>query len=67
MAPQLRRVAMLWNKDDLGMSQRYDAPNRLVEISDRAVEIHIMTPPEITTHTISLTDRPFQRLPASIK
>ena len=23
--PQLRRVAMLWNKDDLGMSQRYDA------------------------------------------
>jgi putative tryptophan/tyrosine transport system substrate-binding protein len=25
MSPQLRRVAMLWNKDDLGMSQRYDA------------------------------------------
>jgi putative tryptophan/tyrosine transport system substrate-binding protein len=25
MAPQLRRVAMLWNKDDLGMSQRYQA------------------------------------------
>ncbi len=24
-APQLRRVAMLWNKDDLGMTQRYDA------------------------------------------
>jgi putative tryptophan/tyrosine transport system substrate-binding protein len=24
-APQLRKVAMLWNKDDLGMSQRYDA------------------------------------------
>ena len=25
LLPQLRRVAMLWNKDDLGMSQRYDA------------------------------------------
>jgi putative ABC transport system substrate-binding protein len=25
MTPQLRKVAMLWNKDDLGMSQRYDA------------------------------------------
>jgi putative ABC transport system substrate-binding protein len=25
MSPQLRTVAMLWNKDDLGMSQRYDA------------------------------------------
>jgi putative tryptophan/tyrosine transport system substrate-binding protein len=25
ISPQLRRVAMLWNKDDLGMSQRYDA------------------------------------------
>lgn len=25
MSPQLRRVAMLWNKDDRGMTQRYDA------------------------------------------
>jgi putative ABC transport system substrate-binding protein len=25
LLPQLRKVAMLWNKDDLGMSQRYDA------------------------------------------
>jgi putative tryptophan/tyrosine transport system substrate-binding protein len=25
VVPQLRRVAMLWNKDDLGMTQRYDA------------------------------------------
>jgi putative tryptophan/tyrosine transport system substrate-binding protein len=25
VSPQLRRVAMLWNKDDLGMTQRYDA------------------------------------------
>jgi putative ABC transport system substrate-binding protein len=25
LLPQLRKVAMLWNKDDLGISQRYDA------------------------------------------
>jgi putative tryptophan/tyrosine transport system substrate-binding protein len=25
VSPQLQRVAMLWNKDDLGMTQRYDA------------------------------------------
>jgi len=25
MSPQMHKVAMLWNKDDLGMSQRYDA------------------------------------------
>jgi putative ABC transport system substrate-binding protein len=25
VVPQLHRVAMLWNKDDLGMTQRYDA------------------------------------------
>lgn len=25
LSPQLRKVAMLWNKDDLGMSMRYDA------------------------------------------
>jgi len=25
ISPQLRRVAMLWNKNDIGMSQRYDA------------------------------------------
>ena len=25
ISPQLRRVAMLWNKDDLGMSLRYEA------------------------------------------
>lgn len=25
LSPELRRVAMLWNRDDLGMSQRYEA------------------------------------------
>jgi putative ABC transport system substrate-binding protein len=30
-APQLRKVAMLWNKDDLGMSQRYQASAKAAE------------------------------------
>ena len=29
--PSLRRVAMLWNKDDLGMSMRYDASARVAQ------------------------------------
>ncbi|MGZ3411374.1 MAG: ABC transporter substrate-binding protein [Xanthobacteraceae bacterium] len=31
MSPQLRRVAMLWNKDDLAMSLRYDASARAAQ------------------------------------
>lgn len=31
MAPQLKRVAMLWNKDDRGMTQRYDASARAAQ------------------------------------
>ena len=30
-APQLRRVAMLWNMDDRGMTQRYDASAKAAE------------------------------------
>jgi len=30
-SPQLRRVAMLWNKDDLGMTQRYNASAKAAE------------------------------------
>src|SRR4029079_10249878 len=35
LLPQLRRVAMLWNKDDLGMSLRYEASAKAAH--DRAV------------------------------
>jgi putative ABC transport system substrate-binding protein len=28
LSPELRRVAMLWNKDDLGMSLRYEASQK---------------------------------------
>jgi len=38
MSPQLRRVAMLWNKDDLGMSQRYDASAKAAKDIDVAVQ-----------------------------
>ncbi|MGN6750639.1 MAG: ABC transporter substrate-binding protein [Xanthobacteraceae bacterium] len=31
VSPQLRRVAMLWNKDDRGMTQRYDASAKAAE------------------------------------
>ena len=29
--PKLRRVAMLWNKDDLGMSMRYEASAKVAQ------------------------------------
>ncbi len=38
MSPQLRRVAMLWNKDDLGMTQRYDASAKAA----RDIDITVM-------------------------
>jgi ABC-type uncharacterized transport system substrate-binding protein len=31
VSPRLRRVAMLWNKDDLGMSLRYDASAQVAQ------------------------------------
>ncbi len=37
VSPQLRKVAMLWNKDDLGMSQRYDASARAARDIDVTV------------------------------
>jgi len=39
MLPQLRRVAMLWNKDDLGMSLRYEASAKAAQ------EIGVMVQP----------------------
>jgi len=37
MSPQLRKVAMLWNKDDLGMSLRYDASAKAAQDIDVTV------------------------------
>jgi putative ABC transport system substrate-binding protein len=31
MSPKLRKVAMLWNKDDLGMSLRYEASAKVAQ------------------------------------
>jgi putative ABC transport system substrate-binding protein len=31
LAPKLRKVAMIWNKDDLGMSMRYQASSNVAE------------------------------------
>jgi len=38
MVPQLRRVAMLWNKDDLGMSLRYQASAKAAQGIDVDVQ-----------------------------
>jgi putative ABC transport system substrate-binding protein len=38
MLPQLRRVAMLWNKDDLGMSLRYEASAKAAQEIGVAVQ-----------------------------
>ena len=38
MVPKLRRVAMLWNKDDLGMSLRYQASARAAQGIDVEVQ-----------------------------
>jgi putative tryptophan/tyrosine transport system substrate-binding protein len=38
MSPQLRRVAMLWNKDDLGMSLRYEASAKAARDIDVTVQ-----------------------------
>jgi len=35
--PKLRRVAMLWNKDDLGMSMRYEASAKVAQSADVTV------------------------------
>jgi putative ABC transport system substrate-binding protein len=35
--PKLRRVAMLWNKDDLGMSMRYEASAKVAQSVDVTV------------------------------
>ena len=38
MLPKLRRVAMLWNKDDLGMSLRYQASAKAAQEMDVVVQ-----------------------------
>jgi putative ABC transport system substrate-binding protein len=45
MSPQLRKVAMLWNKDDIGMSQRYDASaNAAQEIGVTVLPLGVREP-----------------------
>ena len=45
MSPQLRKIAMLWNKDDLGMSQRYDASaNAAQEIGITVLPLGVREP-----------------------
>ena len=38
MSPKLQKVAMLWNKDDLGMSLRYEASAKVAQTSGFTVQ-----------------------------
>jgi len=38
LSPKLRKVAMLWNKDDLGMSLRYEASAKVAQASGFTVQ-----------------------------
>jgi len=38
MLPTMKKVAMLWNRDDLGMSQRYDASARAAQLDGITVQ-----------------------------
>jgi putative ABC transport system substrate-binding protein len=38
MLPKMKKVAMLWNRDDLGMSQRYDASARAAQLDGITVQ-----------------------------
>jgi putative ABC transport system substrate-binding protein len=38
MSPKLQKVAMLWNKDDLGMSLRYEASAKVAQASGFTVQ-----------------------------
>jgi putative ABC transport system substrate-binding protein len=45
LSPQLRKVAMLWNKDDLGMTMRYDASaNAAQEIGVTVLPLGVRQP-----------------------
>ena len=57
MSPQLRKVAMLWNKDDLGMSQRYDASAKAAQDLDVTVIPLGVRQPDDFNEAFSAMDR----------
>src|ERR1700689_4476790 len=57
LSPQLRKVAMLWNKDDLGMSQRYDASAQAAQDLDVTVIPLGVRQPDDFNEAFSAMDR----------
>lgn len=57
LLPKLHRVAMLWNKDDLGMSLRYDASAKAAEAIGVAVQAVGVREPDDFNEAFAVMDR----------
>jgi putative ABC transport system substrate-binding protein len=57
LSPQLHKVAMLWNKDDLGMSQRYDASAQAAQELGVTVEPLGVREPDDFNEAFAIMDR----------
>src|SRR6202795_2451670 len=57
MSPQLHRVAMLWNKDDLGMSLRYEASAKAAQAMGVEVQAVGVREPEDFDEAFAVMDR----------
>ena len=57
VAPKLHRVAMLWNKDDRGMSQRYDASAKAAEEIGVPVQLLGVREPDDFNEAFAAMDR----------
>jgi putative ABC transport system substrate-binding protein len=57
LVPALRRVAMIWNKDDLGMSLRYEASAKSAEAMGIAVLAVGVREPDDFNEAFSVMDR----------
>jgi putative ABC transport system substrate-binding protein len=57
LLPKLHRVAMLWNKDDLGMSLRYDASAKAAEAMGVTVQAVGVREPDDFNEAFAVMDR----------
>ena len=57
LLPKLNRIAMLWNKEDLGMSQRYEASAKAAQEIGANVEAIGVREPEDFTEAFTVMDR----------
>jgi putative ABC transport system substrate-binding protein len=57
LLPNLHRVAMLWNKDDLGMSLRYDASAKAAKVLGVAVQEAGVREPDDFNEAFAAMDR----------